>query len=118
MTLYRSKKFERRPQAATKSSSLYRRTVHGDTDSVDVDVVDLSRFIENLGQPVDLLKLDVEGAEVEVVGRLIDRGIHKKIGVIFAETHERHSADIAARTLQLRARIASEGIDNINLDWR
>ncbi len=118
MKLYRTKKFATQPAKATVSSSLFPRATHDEQNAVDVEVVDAVAFIRDLGRPVALLKLDVEGAEVDILERLIDEGIHRDIGFIVAETHERHSPLLAERTAKLRARIVAEGIDNINLDWR
>lgn len=116
--LYRTRQFATRQIKATVSSSIYPRAAHGETDTVEVEVVDLPAFISNLGRRVDLLKLDIEGAEVAILNRIVDAGLHGKIGLIFAETHERHSAELAERTRALRQRIAREGITNIYLDWR
>ena len=118
LTLYRKADFARKPKRSTVSSSLLRRPVHGDANNVEVDVIDLSAFIRGLGRRVDILKLDVEGAEVEIIEHLIGDGTSNLIGMIYAETHERHSTELAERTLRLRQRIAAEKIGNINLDWR
>jgi FkbM family methyltransferase len=118
LRLYRTKAFARRPRKATTSSSLFRRDVHDAANAVEVEVVDLVEFIRGLGRPVDVLKLDVEGAEVEILERILDDGLHRRIGIVVAETHERHSPELARRTGELRRRIAAEGIANVDLDWR
>ncbi len=118
VTLYRKAEFRDRPRKATISSSLLRRNVHGDRDAVEVDVIDLAAFVRSLDRPVDLLKIDIEGAEVEVLDHLIDEGTHDRIGMIYVETHERHSSALNESTMRLRQRIAEERIANINLDWR
>jgi FkbM family methyltransferase len=116
--LYRIEDFWSRPKTASMSSSLLRRPSHDDGGATEVEVIDLSSFIRNLDRPVDLLKLDVEGAEVDIVNQLIDDGTYKTIGFIYAETHERHSPELAESTMKLRRRIEEAGIANINLDWR
>lgn len=117
-TLYRIDAFAQRPKKASMSSSVVRRTGHTDVDAIEVEVVDLSEFMRSLGRRVDLLKLDVEGSEVAIVEKLLDEGTYRDVGMVYAETHERHSADLAERTANLRRRIAEAGITNINLDWR
>ena len=64
-----------------------------------------------------VLSLDVEGAEVEIIDRLIDEGLAERIGMIYAETHERFSPELAASTQRLRDRVAAQGLTNINLEW-
>jgi FkbM family methyltransferase len=118
MRLYRTKQFATRGVKATTSSTLFPRESHSDADSAEVEVVDLAAFIAGLGRRVDLLKLDVEGAEIPILERVIDLGLHREIGLVFAETHERHSPDLAERTARLRRRLEREAIANINLDWR
>ena len=115
--LHRTRDFARDPAHATIGSSLFAHGDHGDADAVEVEVIDLLAFIRGLGRRVDLLKLDVEGAEVAILERLLDEGLHRAVGHVYVETHERFSPDLAARTAALRDRIAREGIANVDLDW-
>ena len=118
LTLHRTREFARRGVKATTSSSLFPRDLHAGDNAVEVEVVNLAAFIGSLGRRLDLLKLDVEGSEVDIVERLIADGSYRQIGAIYAETHERHSADLAERTARLRRAIDEEGISNIDLNWR
>lgn len=79
--------------------------------------LDLIAFIDALPRRVSVLKLDVEGAEVPVLEKLLDTRVIDKINHIFAETHERKVPELAARTLALRNRIAFERRNKLNLDW-
>jgi len=85
-------------------------------DAVDVQVIDLIAFIRDLGRPVHLLKMDIEGSEVEILDRLLDEGLDRKIPRIYIETHERLSPELAVGTARVRERVAAN-IRNINLDW-
>ncbi len=118
LTLYRTRSFAERPEKATISSSLFARDIHDKATGVEVPVVDLVSFIRTLGRPVALIKLDIEGAEVGVLERILDEGLHRDVGAIYVETHERHSPEIAERTAGLRRRLAAEGVTTSNLDWR
>ncbi len=62
----------------------------------DVDVtqerikcIDVSEFVRSLGKPIALLKLDIEGAEVAVINRLVDTGATDRIRFTVVETDER-----------------------------
>lgn len=114
-TLYRAPEFEAHPGKASLSSTLLHRGRHAAAQ--EVDVIDIGDFIEALPEPVAILKVDVEGAEVEIMERLIDRRLDRKVGMIYVETHEKHSPELAARTAALRRRVADVGIANLNLDW-
>jgi FkbM family methyltransferase len=113
--LYRTRRFAYRPLAESTASSLSKEAHHDEANVETVEVIDLVAFIRQLGRKVDILKLDIEGAEVDILERILDEGLDREIGSIFAETHERFSKDLAERTERLRARV--RGIDNINLDW-
>jgi len=108
-------KFYRRSDEDTEWSSLTRIDVHAGGEIIDVEVIDLVEFIRRLDQPVSVLKMDIEGAEAECLEAILDAGLHRQIGYMLVETHERFSAELAARTEGIRKRV--NGIPNINLDW-
>jgi FkbM family methyltransferase len=116
-TLHRTRDFASNPDRASIASSLFVHDQHGDSDAVEVEVIDLLAFIRGLDRKVDLLKMDIEGAEVAILERMFDEGLHRDIGHVYVETHERFSPDLAARTAALRERIAREKIGNVDLDW-
>jgi FkbM family methyltransferase len=84
---------------------------------VEVETVDLASFIGELNTPVKLLKIDIEGAECEVVNRLIDQGLQQRIGAVLVEVHDQKMAALKPATDALRDRIQRLGITNIHLDW-
>ncbi len=101
---------------STGSSLLgFKKNVNPD-QFVEVEVVDLCKLLETLPGSVQILKIDIEGAEVDLLNKLIDKGIHKKVGKILVETHER-IPELAQPTQKLRDRISNEKIDNIDLGW-
>jgi len=116
-TLFRRPDFDLQPERASKSSTLLPDMLPAGGEAVAVNVVDLVAFIRGLNEPVAVLSLDVEGAEVEIIDRLIDEGLAERIGMIYAETHERFSPELAASTQRLRDRVAAQGLTNINLEW-
>jgi len=92
-----------------------------DEVSCTVQVIDLTEFIDGLlrakGRSIHLLKLDVEGAEFEILEALIAKEQYRSIKHILCETHARLFADGAQRLERLEALIRAKGIDNIHLDW-
>ena len=80
------------PAGHTQGSSL----VHGDTggsdeNAIQVDVVDIISYLEGLDRDIRILKMDIEGAEWEILDRLVDHPILARIDCIFVETHERQN---------------------------
>jgi FkbM family methyltransferase len=116
--LFRSPAFAVNPDRYVQHSSLYASKADvTSTDSVIVEQIDLLSFIAALPQRVALLKLDIEGAEVPIIERLLDTGMVTRVDCIFAETHERIVPELVTRTIALRQRIARENLLHINLDW-
>jgi FkbM family methyltransferase len=83
----------------------------------EVQVIDLLEFINALARPVRLLKIDVEGAECEILEAFIARRFHEKVELTLVETHERKIPQLRERTEAIRRSIRALGIHNINLDW-
>jgi FkbM family methyltransferase len=118
MRLYLHKQAARDEVKWSTGSSLLAEKSNVDRErSVEVEVIDLSEFIERLGRPVTLLKLDVEGVECRILRKLIDTGVSEKITHILVETHDAKMPELKAETDALRAAIAERGLRNIRLDW-
>ena len=115
--LYRYRKFDSANPETTIGSSLLNFRRGKGKPIVDVECIDFIDYLRNVDKKVALLKMDIEGAEVEILEKIIDEGLHKKIGRIYVETHERFSHRIATETVNLRLRLVKEKINNINLNW-
>lgn len=83
----------------------------------EVEAVDLCAFVAALPRPVAILKMDIEGAEVPILKRLIDSGLHRRVRRMFVETHERKIPELRPGMAEIRAMIAAAGITSINLEW-
>lgn len=117
--LYFHKRAKQDPLLHSVSSSLLSEKSNiNPSDFCEVEGVVLSDFIESLGAPVTLLKMDVEGAEVELLNQLLDRGLHSKIIQGFVEVHDRRVKALAEPTAALRQRLVLLGAEHITLDWR
>jgi hypothetical protein len=84
---------------------------------IDVEVVDIDAFLKELSSPPIVMKVDIEGAEAELLEALIDSDAYTRIGMILVETHDRFSPELAARLNRIRGRIADQRITNIDLSW-
>ncbi len=118
MKLFLHENAEQDPIAFSTGSSLlaFKNNVSAD-HHCEVEVIDLLAFIESLGRPVRLLKIDVEGAECEILEAFIARGFQRRVALTLVETHEKKIPKLRARTEAIRASLRREGISNINLDW-
>jgi FkbM family methyltransferase len=83
----------------------------------NVEVIDLIEFIQKLGRRVKIVKIDVEGAEFEIIEKILETNLYKEIDHIFCETHPHFFADGAERLAALEEKIEQKGVTNIHLDW-
>ena len=71
-------------------SSIYKEKISGgisDNISVSIPSVDISKLIESIKDDYIILKLDVEGAEYEILNHLIDQGTMPLINEFHGEFH-------------------------------
>ena len=109
---------EMRHGAVYSEGSSIRQMGHHSPGSVyDVEVIDVVEYIRGLGEPIYLMKIDVEGAEAEVLEALLDADLLAGMGRVYAELHEWLDKDLAERLISLRRRIADTGLRNIDLNW-
>jgi FkbM family methyltransferase len=87
----------------------------------DVAIIDFRRFLDDLvaahGQ-VAFVKMDIEGAELDLLSAMLDGGHFEHIRLTVAETHEHKFKDLRPRYSALRAAIAEAyPPTRVNLDW-
>ena len=75
--------------------------------SVEVELIDLTEFIEKLGKPVDLLKIDIEGGEYDVVGDITV--LAGRIGQLLVEFHHCYRSVPLSRTVDAVNRLRAAG---------
>lgn len=117
--LYRTKDFDTNPLEKSQSSSLLSFKPNLDLESgIAVEQIDLVDFIRALDRPVTILKIDIEGAEFDLLDALIKAGCMEKVRHTFVETHDHKIPGLEEAGRRLRALIAERGLTGINLDWR
>ena len=117
--LYRHTRFDRDPASYSQSSSVIvgKRYIN-DEDAVEVRQIDFIRYLERLDEEVGVLKIDIEGAEVDLLESLFDRpDILARIDHIFAETHEKRIPAHKPRVNALYEKAQSIERPKINLSW-
>ncbi len=84
---------------------------------IEISVIDLAQFINDLNTRIRVVKMDVEGVESQIINKLIDSGLIKKIELLLVELHDKQIPSLKKKTDKLRRRIVAEKLTNINLDW-
>ena len=115
--LYRYRKFDESNPYSTQGSSLLNYRSGKNKPFIEIKVIDFIEYLKQQTDNISLLKMDIEGIEIDILNKIIDEGLHKKIKFIFVETHERFSHSLGVETAKLKLRIKKLKIRNINLDW-
>lgn len=102
----------------SQSSSIYASKENVSVDNYcEIECIDLCEFIQNLNKTVDVLKMDIEGAEFDLLEKIIKTGLYKKIKYIIVETHENSIPEIRNKSKEVRNLIKELNINNIDLNW-
>lgn len=102
----------------SQGGSMFKTNQEIDSKSYDeVEVINLVEFIKNLRADIDILKLDVEGAEFCILELLIKEKLYKRIKHIIVEPHDETIPEIREQAAKVRQMIKDYNITNINLNW-
>jgi FkbM family methyltransferase len=116
--LYFHREAEKNEEFWSFASSIF--SAKGNLDpnySLEVELVDLTEFIEKLDQPVDFLKIDIEGAECEVLEKFLQKDLQNKVKLTVVETHDSKIPGLKEKTDRIRQIIKEKGVTNIKLSW-
>ena len=117
--LHRHAQFEDNPVRYSESSSVIASKSNvTEQGAVEIRQIDFIGYLENLDEDIGVLKIDIEGAEVDLLESLFDRSdILGRIDHIFAETHENRIPGHKARVNALRERVQTIRRPRVNLYW-
>ena len=97
----------------TQASSLLRNKPNVSNELFEeIQEIDFAEFLKSLNTYIELIKIDIEGYEIELLNHLLDKRLLNTIHNIYVETHERKFTDLVAPTEALKERIISEGYQN------
>ena len=122
--LMRSESFGEDPKKNTVMSTTLPggRGISADAGAViEVEMVDFPAFLEGLiaeHGDIAMLKMDIEGAELDILEEMDARDLFAPIRVTLVETHERKFPDLRDRFRALKSRMAARfSPSKVNLDW-
>ena len=84
----------------------------------DVNEIDFAHFLKNIDTDIDLLKIDIEGYEIELINHLIDKSALLNVAKVYVETHERKFVALTEATDRMKRRVEDFGLSNkFFWDW-
>lgn len=117
VTLYRGSNFEDDPKSASVKSTILPGGRGVAETAIEVPVVDFPEFLRGIGS-VAFLKMDVEGAELDLLEAMERDDLFRAVRLTVAETHEKKFKDLRGRFAALRERLTETyPITKVNLDW-
>jgi len=90
-------------------------------ETVDVEMIDFPAFVRALlaeHGKIAFLKMDIEGAELDLMETMFAADMFKDIRLTVVETHEKKFKELRPRYAKLREDVGAKyPITKINLDW-
>lgn len=116
--LYNHKEFEDNPIQLSVASSIYQNKENVDAKNIfRAKAIDLAQFIIELKRPVRLLKIDIEGYEVELIPHLQKTGALDYVNYMIVETHEQKNNFLLSKTLSMKNLLKESGFNRVNWDY-
>jgi len=82
-----------------------------------IELVDLPGVIRKINNKIKVLKIDIEGAECDLLNDLIEQNLINDIPYVFVETHEKKVPSMREDLELLKKKIKELNLTNINLNW-
>lgn len=118
LRLFRLAEMKKSEQAFTVGSSIVDSKKNISTESsVEIEVINLVEFIQYLNRKIDLIKIDVEGAETDILQSIIQQNAHTLFKTMYVETHETKIPGQKEELQKTKEQLKQKGITNIKLNW-
>lgn len=120
--LMRAANWEANPDLASVKSTVVAGGQNiADGSGIDVALIDFPAFLRGLVEAhgrVAFVKIDIEGAELDLLAAMLEQRLFDHVQLTVAETHERKFKDLRPRFAALRADVtAAYPPTRVNLDW-
>lgn len=117
LDLYLHDFHEKDPLGYSQGSSLMSDKPNVSADAVSVQMIDLARHLKELDR-VAILKIDIEGYEVELLPHLLDNDALDGVDHIFIETHEKKWPALQEKTKRMIGLLENSSVaGRVRYDW-
>lgn len=105
-------------EAYTVSSSIIEEKNNTSRNNfIEIETINLAEFITALEKRVAIVKMDIEGAEMDILDKFIEEKVYEKIDLMLVETHENKIPGHYEKQMRLKNILESKNIKNIKLNW-
>jgi len=116
--LYKHKEQDKQEMAYTVGSSIIDNKRNIDRDKHDtISVIDLSDFIQKINKKIDVIKLDVEGAEIAILHKILADESYRLFDRMYVETHETKISGQKEELENIKDAMRRKNVTNIKLNW-
>jgi FkbM family methyltransferase len=114
MKLFLHENHEDNPIKWSTGSSLDQHKANVSNDYVKVDVVDIRDLLEDTYK---IIKIDVEGHEIEILNRIFELKLTNRFEHMFVEMHDHKMVHLSKESDLIRKYVSENNLDKIHLDW-
>lgn len=116
--LYQHIDADKRNASFTVGSSIMADKINISTQKYhSAEVIDLIEFMRVQTQKIDLIKMDIEGAEIEILYKIIETESWNLFSRMYVETHETKIIAHVKELENIKQLLKEKGITNIKLNW-
>tara|TARA_A100001015_G_C15003372_1_gene719564 strand:+ start:978 stop:1589 length:612 start_codon:yes stop_codon:yes gene_type:complete len=114
MKLFLHENHMENPIKWSTGSSLDNQKANVTNNYVDVDVVDIADLLEDTYK---IIKIDVEGHEIEILNRIFALKLTNRFEHMFVEMHDHKMVHLSKESDLIRKYVSENNLDKIHLDW-
>lgn len=117
LKIYRHQEMLKETDFTVSSSIVPEKKNVSNQSATEIEVIDLPGFIQTFNKKIDLIKMDIEGAEIEILNKIISTGAQNLFKKMYVETHETKIHSQKEELEQIKKQLIEKGITNIKLNW-
>jgi len=116
--LYEHKETNGNEASFTVGSSILAEKINVNAEnSQSIQVVDMVEFMQQQNRKIDLVKLDVEGAEIAILKRILAAKAWHLFDRMYVETHETKIPSQLEELNWIKNELKEKNIQHIKLNW-
>ncbi|MEM9881267.1 MAG: FkbM family methyltransferase, partial [Pseudomonadota bacterium] len=113
----RPERYEDDPKAGSVGVTMLVNKNVANGSSFEVELACFTDFVMSLDQDIALIKMDIEGAEVDLLEALVNSPARERIKNMFVETHYNIYPEQAVRIASLKKQYGALGAPYVNFNW-